>query len=520
MRKLISLFVLGALALTAAPETKKPKLVVVITIDQFRYDYLTRFRASYKGGLARFLDRGAVFTNAHYEHFPTVTAVGHATILSGALPSSSGIVGNQWYDRESGKQVTSVSDDKSELFGGAPGERGSSPHRLLVSTVADELRMARPESKAIGISSKDRSAILPVGRMANGAYWFDTNTGNFVSSSYYFKQLPDWATKFNQSRVVDQWVGKQWTATDASAAAQKPFRILPATPDKAYYDMLDRTPFHNDLLVQFAQAAVEAEQLGADDITDVLSVSFSANDRIGHSLGPDSAQVRDVSIQSDRSLETLFTYLDKKVGDGQYIAVLTADHGVAPLPEVMQQRKMPGGRIPEGAVLNAVQTALSARFGEGRWVVGSSGPAAYLNYALIAQKKLNLEEVQIAAAAAVRELPHILRVYTRSELRRGLGIDDTIDRRVRNGFNYQRASDLFVVSEPYWLFESSGTSHGTPHNYDSHVPVAFYGAGVKPGRYNDHVAVNDIAPTLATMLDVEMPSGAMGRVLTEMMATQ
>ena len=182
--------------------------------------------------------------------------------------------------------------------------------------------------------------------------------------------------------------------------------------------------------------------------------------------------------------------------------------------------KMPGGRIPEGAVLNAVQAALTARYGEGRWVVGSSGPAAYLNYALIGQKKLNLEEVQSAAAAAVRELPHILRVYTRSELRRGLGIDDAIDRRVRNGFHYQRASDLFIVSEPYWLFESSGTSHGTPHNYDAHVPVVFFGAGIKPGRYNDRVAVNDIAPTLATMLDVETPSGAAGRVLTEMLVTQ
>jgi predicted AlkP superfamily pyrophosphatase or phosphodiesterase len=355
--------------------------------------------------------------------------------------------------------------------------------------------------------------------MANGAYWFDTGTGNFVSSSYYFKQMPAWVVKFNESRAVDQWSGKDWLASDAGEG-QKVFAKLPAGAAKSYYDMLDRTPFHNDLLVLFAEAAIEGEQLGADEIPDVLSISFSANDRIGHALGPDAAQVRDAAIHSDRSLGNLFGYLDKRIGQANYIAILTADHGVAPLPEVMQQRHMPGGRIPEGAVLNTVQSALNARYGEGRWVVGSSGPAAYLNYQLINEHKLNLEEVQAVAAAAVRELPHIYRVYTRSELRKGGGIDDMVDRRVRNGFHYQRASDLFIVSEPYWLFESSGTSHGTPYNYDSHVPVVFFGPGIKPGRYNAHAAVNDIAPTLATMLDVETPAGASGRVLTEMLVTQ
>jgi hypothetical protein len=519
MNKLIAALLLGALSLFPAPPPKKPKLVVLIAIDQFRSDYLTRFRSSYKAGLARFLDDGAVFTNAHYEHFPTVTAVGHATMLSGALPSISGIVGNEWFDRESGKQVTSVSDESVELLGGEPGMQASSPHRLLVSTVGDELKMANPLSKAIGISSKDRSAILPAGRMADGAFWFDTRTGNFVSSTYYFKQLPEWVVKFNQSRVVEQWASKAWA--DASGTGdQKPFLTLPAATAAGYYNMLDRTPYHNDLLVLMAQAAIEGEQLGADDVTDVLSVSFSANDRIGHSLGPDSPQVRDVSIQSDRSLGKFLDYLDKKIGAGNYLAILTADHGVAPMPEVMQKRKMSGGRIPEGSVLNAVRTALAARYGPGDWVLGKSGPSPYLNYALIAEKKLNLDEVQQVAAAAVRDLPHIYRVYTRSDLRRGAGIGDMVDSRVRNGFHYQRSSDLFTVAEPYWLFESSGTSHGTPYNYDSHVPLVFYGAGIKAGRYNGRVAVNDIAPTLATMLNVEIPSGANGRVLTEMLVEQ
>jgi predicted AlkP superfamily pyrophosphatase or phosphodiesterase len=520
MRKLLSLVLLSAIALVAAPPRPKPKLVVVVVIDQFRYDYLTRFRASYTGGLARMLDTGAVFTNAHYEHFPTVTAIGHSTVLTGATPSISGIVGNEWYDRETGKQVTSVSDDATELLGGQPGLRGSSPRKLLVSTVADQLRMVDARSKAIGISSKDRSAILPTGRMSNGAYWFDTTTGNFVSSTYYFKQLPDWVVKFNQSRAVDTWLGKAWTSSEKGAVSQKPFLLLAGTSDRIYYNQLDRSPFHNDLLVMFAEAAVEAEQLGADEITDVLTVSFSANDRVGHALGPDSPEVRDISIRSDQSLSRLFAYLDKKVGADNYVTVLTADHGVAPLPEVMRERKMPGGRMPEGVVLTTIQNALVAKYGQGDWLVGKSGPAPYLNWKLIRDKKLDLEEVQNAAAASIRDLPFIYRVYTRTELRRGAGIGDQIDRRVRNGFHYERASDLFVVAAPYWLFEGAGTSHGTPHNYDTHVPVVFMGPGIKAGRYNAHVAVNDIAPTLATMLDIELPTGASGRVLTEMLEQQ
>jgi arylsulfatase A-like enzyme len=355
--------------------------------------------------------------------------------------------------------------------------------------------------------------------MANGAFWFDIGTGNFISSTYYFKQLPEWVAKFNQSRIVDQWADKEWKAFDAKGDS-KPFLRLPAAGTRNYYNLLDRTPFHNDLLAMFAEAAVEAEQLGADEVTDVLSVSFSANDRVGHAVGPDAPEVRDISVWTDRTLGRMFEFLDKKVGAENYIAVLTADHGVTPLPELMQQRKMPGGRIPEGLTLKAIQTALTTKYGEGNWVSGKSGPAPYLNYATILEKKLNLEEVQNAAATAVRDLPHIYRVYTRSELRRGSSIGDLVDRRVLAGFHYERASDLFVVAQPYWLFEASGTSHGTPYNYDSHVPVVFMGAGVKPGRYHARIAVNDIAPTFATMLDVELPSGSAGRVLTEMLAVE
>jgi hypothetical protein len=499
-----SLILLLAAGVSAAP-ARQPKLIVNLAIDQFRYDYLHRFRTEYTGGIKRLLDNGAIFTNAHYEHFPTVTAIGHSTMLTGATPSVSGIVGNEWYDRELGKQVTSVSDDKLQLLG-AKG-RASSPSKLLVSTLGDELKIANGRSKVIGISSKDRSAILPAGRMANGAFWFDTGTGNFVSSTWYFPAMPAWAEKFNASRTADQWVGKAWGE----------FRKMGDKADKAYWDDLDRTPYSNELLCLFAEAAIEGEGLGLDEFPDVLTVSFSANDRVGHAVGPDSPEVRDISIQSDRTLGRFFDYLDRKIGKDNWTVVLTADHGVAPLPEVQAKRNMPGGRIPEGAVQKAIESALTAKWGEGSWVLGRSGPAPYFNLETIRAKKLSREQVEIVAAAAAREVPHIYRVYTRTRLLSGAVLDDFVDRRVRAGFHHQRASDLFIVPEPYWLFEKSGTSHGTPYNYDSHVPVVFMGPGVKRGRYNEKAAVNDVAPTLATMLDVEIPSGSSGRVLSEML---
>ncbi|MCC6590822.1 MAG: alkaline phosphatase family protein [Bryobacterales bacterium] len=494
-----------------AARTQRPKLVLAIVIDQFRLDYFYRFRDQYTGGLAQLYNQGAFFTNAHYEHFPTVTAIGHSTVLTGATPSISGIVGNEWYDREIKKQVTSVSDDKVTLLGGSG--PAASPKKLLVSTVADELKMSGGKSKAIGISMKDRSAILPVGRMADAAYWFDDESGHMVTSTYYMSELPAWVKSFNDSRVTEKWCGQPWTSiTDSSAP---PLFEIPAGAGKPCMKAIERSPFGNDLVEQFAEAAIANEKLGQNGGTDVLSVSFSANDRVGHDVGPDDPKVKDISIRTDRQLAKLFQFIDQKVGMRNVVVVLTADHGVAPLPELMQQRKMPGGRVPESAALKRVEDRLTELYGTGKWIVGKSGPAPYLNYELIENKKLDAGEVREQAAEVLRHTPYIYRVYTRDQLAAGRTLDDLIDRRVRNGYHAQRAADLFIVIEPYWLFEKGGTSHGTPYNYDSHVPVVLMGPGIKPGRYHHRAAVNDIAPTLATLLEVEVPSGATGRVLEE-----
>jgi predicted AlkP superfamily pyrophosphatase or phosphodiesterase len=504
MKRILACALAAASFLAAAP--KKPKLVLAIVIDQFRYDYLTRFRGDYHAGFERLLTKGAVFTNARYEHFPTVTAVGHSTFLSGAIPSISGIIANDWYDRDEGKTVTSVADAATKLLGGSGSSAGSSPHRMLVDTVGDELKMAdENKSKVIGISLKDRAAILPAGHMANGAYWFDSRSGNFVSSTYYFADLPAWVKEFNSARPADQYQGATWLS-----------KVMPAV-GPSLYSAIDASPYANEMIEHMAEAAIQAEQLGQRDVTDLLAVSFSANDYVGHASGPDSAEVHEISVQTDKVLEKLFNAIDQKIGLDNVIVVLTGDHGVAPLPEVNVQRKMPGGRLPAGIVSKTVQAALVKKYGDGSWIVSNAEHSIYLNLDLIAQKNLAAADVNRAAADAAMTIPHVFRVYTREQLINGAVLADEVARRVSNGYYARRGADVEVLLEPYWIFTQTGATHGAAFGYDAHVPVLFMGLGIRAGRYDNAIAINDIAPTLAAMLEVETPSGSVGRVLTEML---
>jgi predicted AlkP superfamily pyrophosphatase or phosphodiesterase len=488
----------------------RPKLVLLVVIDQFRYDYLVRFRDQYTGGLNQLLTHGAVFENANLEHYPTVTAIGHATTLSGAIPALSGIVGNDWYDRESHKRVMSISDDAVKLLGGSGS--GASPRRLLVSTIGDELKMAYPESThVIGLSLKDRSAILPVGRMADAAYWYDTRTGNFVSSSYYFPDLPDWVKSFDRNRPSDTYAGAEWTISDAPSRNKR----LPSIPGPDLYASVFDSPFGNDVLEAFAERTIAAEKLGQHGATDLLSVSFSSNDAVGHAFGPNSPQVQDISIRTDRVLEKLFAYLDQRIGMQNVLVVLTSDHGVSPLPEDLARWKMPGGRMTTADLFVPVKLALDARFGKGEWILDTAGTSPYLNLDLIREKGLDETVVRRVAAQAAAAVPHVLRVYTREQLQLGTVLNDPISKRVLRSFNPKRSGDLEILLEPYWIRSAQGTTHGTPYSYDTHIPLIFMGPWVRPGYYRQNVVLNDLAPTLASILMIETPSGSVGRVLNE-----
>jgi hypothetical protein len=524
MKKLVAvLLALGsmfAVAPAAQPvATRDIRLVLLIAVDQFRFDYLTRFRGDYTDGLKRLLTEGAVFTDANLEHYPTVTAVGHATMLSGATPSVSGIIGNDWFDRASGATVTSVSDSTVTILGAAAGE-GASPRRLLVSTVGDEIKMSSRFSKGatgaprvLGMSLKDRSAILPTGRGADASYWWDTKTGNFVTSTYYVRELPPWVRAFNDRKAPDTYAGRVWTLL---ARPTTSVRQLPADHTQALYDGIYGSPFGNDLLVSFADSALTAERLGQRGATDLLSVSFSSNDSVGHTRGPDSPEVRDIAVKTDRVIGRLLSRVDRLVGLQHVLVALTADHGVAPVPELSNERGLPGGRMTSKVLFGPIQKVLEAKYGQGKWVLSTAGSSPYLNYELMAKLRLDRAEVRRTAADAAAAVPHVARVYTRDQLQRGEVSTDRIAQRVLRGFNQQRSGDLEILLEPYWMRQvPPGTTHGTPYNYDAHIPLILMGARIKPGEYSDHVALNDLAPTIATLVGVEIPAGSSGRVLTE-----
>ena len=524
MKKLLSLLLSSAVLLSVVLGAQQPssstdtRLVLLIAVDQFRYDYLTRFGTEYTGGFKRLLANGAVFTNAYLEHYPTVTAIGHATMLSGATPSMSGIIGNDWFDRESGKSVASITDETVKPVGAADASKAS-PRRLLVTTLGDEMKLASGAPKGtanaprvIGISLKDRAAIMPVGRGADAAYWFDTKTGSFVSSTYYMKDVPEWVRAFNSHRPADSLAGQAWLALSVGTPVLKQ---LPKETDSKLYEAVYGSPFGNQMLLDFTTTAIAEERLGQRGVVDLLSVSFSSNDSVGHTFGPDSPQVRDIAVRTDRAIGQLLERVDKLVGLQHAIIALTADHGVAPLPESLTERSLPGGRMTNKELFDAIERALSLRFGEGTWLMATAGSSPYLNYSLIAEKQLDAAEVRRVAAAAAMRVPHVARVYTRDQLLRAEVANDLIGSRVLRGFNPQRSGDLEIILEPYWMRQATGTTHGSPYNYDAHIPLILMGRGVKPGKYAGRVALNDLAPTLAALIDVDAPAASSGRVLTE-----
>jgi hypothetical protein len=490
---------------TAQPVPQRPKLVLAIMVDQFRYDYLTRFESEFNAGLKRLLTEGAVFTNANYDSAPTVTAVGHGTFLTGATPAVSGIVGNDWWDRAAGKRVLSITDETVTTLGG--NGAGASPRRLMVSTVGDELKISGHGGKVIGVSLKDRSAILPAGHMADGAFWYDSRSGNFVSSTYYFKALPAWAEDVNQSRTADKYAGRQWRN-------QK----MPAQPGPQLYSAITSTAFGDEIVLDFALRALASEKLGAGEKTDLLAVSFSSVDYVGHGSGPDSPDVHEMILAVDKVVGQLLDAAEKQAGAGNVVAVFSADHGVAAVPEENIARKMPGGRTDSRAERTAVEQALVARFGPGNYISYFSESAIYLAPDPVPGKRLDRAEMQNVVASAMRAQPHVMRVYTRAQFENGSASSDVIDRRIRNGFHYDRSADIMIVHEPNWQAGGSTANHGSPFSYDTHVPVIFLGQGrVRPGQYHDAVAIQDIGPTLAQMLGVAAPSGSVGRVLGEML---
>ncbi len=539
----------GGAALRAAPE--KPALVVVISIDQFRGDYLPRFREHFgPGGFNLLLENGAVFVDCHHRHSVTKTAPGHAAMLTGVHADINGIIANDWLDRGTFERVSCVGDDSVQIVGLPPPPRlqvpgvagawlGRSPRNLLVPTVGDELKLSRGgRPKVIGIAGKDRAAILMTGRLADAAY-FMVNA-RMVSSTYYMRTLPAWVEAWNGAGKVEAWFGKTWERLlpEAAYAVQGPDdaegedvnagrlgRTFPkivdggaTSPDGAFFNAFGNTPFANDVLEDFAEVAIESENLGGRaGVTDLLCLGFSATDHAGHLWGPDSHEVMDMVLRMDRTLERFFGFLDRRVGLGRCLIVLTADHGAPSMPERIHamNTSVPAGRVDGALVLSTAEEAMDRAFGplagDKRWLARDDASLLLLPAAL-EEKQIEPAAAQAVARDALLALDFVQAAYTRDQLERGEVIDEP-GRQAMLSFNRERSGDVFYQAKPFFFERATGTNHGTPYNYDTHVPLVFFGPGVKAGAHAERVGVSDLAPTLSRLLGISAPPHARGRVL-------
>jgi hypothetical protein len=518
----------------------KPKLVLVIMVDQFRYDFLERFEDLFgKDGFRRLMNEGAFFTNANFDYVPTYTAPGHAAVFTGSVPAQNGIVGNIWFDRNAGRNRVMVSDNEARAvtMAGIQSQTGApSPRTLIGTTIGDQMRLSDNfQSKVIAISQKDRSAVLPGGQHPNGAYWFQASDGTFVTSDYYFKTLPAWVQEFNTKNRPDKYFGRKWERAlpeSAYARTQKettpvqksplgekfPYTVTGGVdkPGPRFYSTFELTPFASEHLADLAKAAIEAESLGADQFTDLLSVSFSTPDLVGHSYGPDSQEVLDTYVRLDRVLADFLNYIDRKIGLQNTIIAMTGDHGVSPVPEYMQLMGLDAARLSGQAVTTAVTKALNDKFGKDeKWVQAFVNEQVYIEPKLVAAHKASQEEVERIVGEAAITVPGVINYFTRTQIINGNMPQTRLARRVTNGFNRLRSGDVWVITKPFSFFSEGGlgTTHGSPYHYDTHVPVIFYGKGVLKGRRSIECSPSDIAPTLASLLRIEMPSNIYGRVL-------
>lgn len=514
----------------------RPKLVVGIVVDQMRWDFLYRYYDRYaaNGGFKRFLNQGYSCENTLIPYTPTLTACGHTAIYTGSVPSIHGITGNAWYDNLLRRSVY-CTEDKTVQGVGATGPAGEmSPRNMLVTTICDELRLATNfRSKVIGIAFKDRGGILPAGHSANAAYWYDGQSGNWITSTYYMTELPGWVKDFNARKLADQYYRKNWnllypaTTYIESSADEKPYESKPFGADsKGFpyslekfigknYGAIATTPFGNTLTADMAKAAIESEKLGADHVTDILAVSFSSPDYIGHSFGPNSIEVEDSYLRLDKDLGDFFTYLDEKVGKGQYLVFLSADHGVAHVPGFLNENKIPAGIVSSSAIMNRFNPQLKERFGGQQLIASMHNYQVHLNHPIIDSLKLDEAAIKKWIIDSLSKIDEVSRIIDLAQLG-NLAINNKIEDMIANGYFPRRNGDLQILFRPQWIDGSSaGTTHGSWSPYDAHIPLLWYGWQIKPGRTNREVYMTDIAPTLAALLRIQMPSGSIGKVIQE-----
>ncbi len=544
MRYLIIVIVL-LFAHTVTAQNGKPahpKLVVGIVIDQMRPDYLTRFYNRFGSyGFKRILKEGYHLRNAQFNYAPTYTGPGHASIYTGTTPAVHGIAGNDWYDSRDNDTVYCTQDNHVRPVGCEGTEGRMSPARMIASTISDQLRLStRMKSKVIGISLKDRGAILPAGRSGNAAYWYEGRSGNWVSSSWYMTELPKWVHSFNDRCWPDEYLSRPWktvfplSSYSASDRDDSPFEAayrgetnpifphdLPSLRGNSY-DLLRRTPFGNTLTKDFALAAIQGEQLGTDSITDFLCISFSATDYIGHQFGPNSIETEDTYIRLDRDLADLLTFLDNRVGKGNYLLFITADHACAENPGYLMDHKLAAGYASPRKTEDTLRHFLKTKYGKEEYFRCYLNEQVYFNEELIRNDNLSVCTMETEASEFLqRSLEGIADVipgcYFRQEEYNGL-----FRNRIQRGYFPGRSGNICLLFAPGWTEPlygtdgTKGTTHGSPYPYDAHVPLLWFGWNIPSGSSLEEVQITDIAPTLSFLLKIPLPNGCTGKRISSL----
>lgn len=515
----------------------KPKLIIGITIDQMRYDFLYRYYSKYsEGGFKRLMNQGFNFKNHHYNFYPTLTAAGHAAIYTGSVPAINGLVGNNWFEKNLGRSMYCTEDTAVFSVGSSSNAGKMSPKNMTTTTITDQLRLTSNfQSKVVGVALKDRGSILPAGHTGE-AYWFDYSVGKFITSSYYGFDLPTWAEDFNNLNLADKYLSQAWNTLlpidlyTESTADNQPYELeLDGAPRPTFpydiagirkkddFELIAHTPWGNSITLDFAKAAIVGENLGKRNATDFLALSFSSPDYIGHYFGPYSIEIQDIYLRLDREIEGFLQYLDGYLGKENYLVFVTADHGVADVPGFANSHKIPGGVLEGSKIRRLVEGEIQAKFGQGNWILSSQNYQLYLNHSLLKSKNVTVNQIHEIVKDALIKLPGFSNIINLHDISNAMLNSHTLDL-VRNGFYEKRSGDIMMIPEPNYFFGfPKGTTHGTGFNYDTHVPLLFYGWKIPKGETVEKVSIVDITPTIADLLNILPPNGSIGRPLTDVM---
>lgn len=512
---------------------ERPKLVVGIVVDQMRWDYLYRYQKRYTdGGFKRLLGEGFSCENTMIPYVPSVTAIGHTCIYTGSVPSIHGIAGNNFV--KEGKKVYCTDDDSVKPVGTTSEAGLMSPRNLWVSTIGDEMKIAsNGRAKVVGVALKDRASILPAGHNPDGAFWFDDQTGCFITSSYYMDRLPKWVETFNSKRLPEQYLSQKWntlypkntyaeSTTDENeyengiregVKATLPLN-LPELYKKYGYGIIRNTPFGNSLTLDMAKAAIDGEQLGADDETDLLAVSCSSTDYIGHQVGTHAIETEDTYLRLDKAIADFLAYLDSKVGKGNYLVFLSADHGAMNNATFLQDRHIPAGSWDASATAKKLNHVLAKEYPEAGDIVKTvMNYQVFFNRDVIKSKQLDFDKIKQTVVNVLKEDPNVLYACDMAKASTE-SIPEEVKFRIINGYNRERSGDVVIILKPnFYAHGMKGTDHGAWNSYDTHIPLVFMGWGIKHGATTKQTYMTDIAPTIAAMLHVQAPNGCVGKAI-------